>query len=270
MPYDTAMAIDTNGHAWGWGFNGGSNLCLGTHKNFVAPTELPFSEVSLAAGAGHHAEYVSNNTLYSCGDNQFGQLGTGATKDALTPVATQGLPSGQITVVESSYGSSGVLFASGKYYNWGLNNFSQLGNGSTVNSAVPVLVTLPEAVTQVFQGSSSTSDGQTLAMLADGSIWGWGADNYGQLCDDVATVSVDTPQRITAPTGVAWTRVFTGGKASYAIDSNANLWACGNNQQGQLGNGSKDKGPNPVPQKVLSDVTMFSSTQSNQAAVAGN
>jgi alpha-tubulin suppressor-like RCC1 family protein len=270
MPYDTAIAIDTTGHAWGWGYNGGSDLCLGSASLVTAPDQLPFSNVSLAAGAGHHASYDSNNTLYACGDNQFGQLGSGTTKNAKRPVAVKGLPAGRISVVESSYGSSGVLFAAGAYYNWGLNNFSQLGNESTVNSAVPVLVGLPQTVTQVFQGGSSTEDGQTLAVLADGSIWGWGADGYGQLCDGAATNSVATPTPITPPTGVTWTQVFTGGKSSYALDSNTNLWVCGNNQQGQLGNGTKNKGPNPNPMKVLSGVTMFSSTQSNLAAVVGS
>jgi alpha-tubulin suppressor-like RCC1 family protein len=267
MPYDTALAIDTNGNAWGWGFNGGSNLCLGNGSVVTAPTQLPFANVSLAAGAGHHASYVSNNTLFACGDNQFGQLGTGTTQSAHRPAAVLGLPGGRIAAVDSSFGSSGVLFASGAYYNWGLNNFTQLGNNSTVNSASPLLVALPKPVTQAFQGSSSIEDGQTLAVLSDGSIYGWGADNYGQLCDDVATMSVGSPTRIMPPAGVTWTTVYSGGKASYAVDANANLWACGNDQQGQLGNGSKDTGPNPVPVEVLSSVTMFSSTQSNEAAV---
>jgi alpha-tubulin suppressor-like RCC1 family protein len=267
MPYDTALAIDTNGNAWGWGFNGGSNLCLGSASVVTTPTQLPFTHVSLAAGAGHHASYDSNNALFACGDNQFGQLGTGTTQIAHRPVAVQGLPSGRITAVESSFGSSGVMFASGAYYNWGLNNFSQLGNNSTVNSAFPLLVALPKPVTQVFQGSSSVEDGQTLAVLSDGSIYGWGADNFGQLCDDMATTSVSSPTRITPPAGVTWTTVYSGGKASYALDAKANLWACGNDQQGQLGNGTKDKGPNSVPVDVLAGVTMFSSTQSNQAAV---
>ena len=164
-------------------------------------------------------------------------------------------------------GRPGCSSPSGAYYNWGLNNFTQLGNNSTVNSAFPLLVTLPKPATQVFQGSSSTKDGQTLAILSDGSVYGWGADNYGQLCDDAATVSIGSPARITPPAGVTWTQVFSAGKASYAVDSNADLWACGNDQQGQLGNGKKDKGPNPVPQDVLSNVAMFSATQSNQAAV---
>ncbi len=103
MPYDTAIVIDTNGHAWGWGYDGGADLCLGKADVLLSPTELPFSEVSLAAGAGHHASYDSDNTLYACGDNQFGQLGTGTTKDAHRPKAVQGLPGGQIAVLESSY-----------------------------------------------------------------------------------------------------------------------------------------------------------------------
>ena len=270
MPYDTAIVIDTAGHAWGWGYDGGSDLCLGRVHDLLRPTKLPFSDVSLATGAGHHASYDSDNTLYACGDNQFGQLGIGTTRPARSPVAVQGLPSGRIAVLESSYGSSGALLANGSYYDWGLDNFGDLGNGSTINSARPVLVELPHPVTGVFQGGSSTVDGQTLAVLSDGSIWGWGADNYGQLCDGSVTNSVVSPTPITPPVGVTWTQVFSGGKSSFALDAKANLWACGNNRQGQLGDGTENTGPNPVPVKVLSGVTLFSSTQSNQGALGQN
>jgi hypothetical protein len=29
MPYDTGLAVDTRGRVWGWGHNGGGQLCLG-------------------------------------------------------------------------------------------------------------------------------------------------------------------------------------------------------------------------------------------------
>jgi hypothetical protein len=33
MPYDTALAVDTTGRVWGWGNNGGGELCLGTTRS---------------------------------------------------------------------------------------------------------------------------------------------------------------------------------------------------------------------------------------------
>ena len=32
MPFDTGLAVDTNGHVWGWGNNGGGELCLGNTR----------------------------------------------------------------------------------------------------------------------------------------------------------------------------------------------------------------------------------------------
>ena len=41
MPYDTALAIDTRGNVWGWGQNGGGELCLGEHQDLRHSGQAP-------------------------------------------------------------------------------------------------------------------------------------------------------------------------------------------------------------------------------------
>jgi len=41
MPFDTALAVDTSGNAWGWGLNAGGELCLGDTTAYDTPQELP-------------------------------------------------------------------------------------------------------------------------------------------------------------------------------------------------------------------------------------
>ena len=91
MPYNTAMAIDTAGNAWGWGHNAGGQLCLGSPGRQLTPVELPFTDVTLAAGAGDHALYDANGTVYACGANGNGDLGDGTTVRSATPVKVHGL-----------------------------------------------------------------------------------------------------------------------------------------------------------------------------------
>ena len=143
MPFDAGLAIDSNGHAWGWGLNGADDLCLsGLVK--AHPQQLPLSDVTLATGARTHALFDSKGNLFACGSGDAGELGNGSTASANTPTPVVGLPSGvKITALTSSWEGSGALLANGDYYNWGYNAAGQLGNGSTANSAVPVKVDLP-------------------------------------------------------------------------------------------------------------------------------
>jgi hypothetical protein len=41
MPYDTALAVDTTGHVWGWGLNSFGQLCLGTGPPTLSPSSCP-------------------------------------------------------------------------------------------------------------------------------------------------------------------------------------------------------------------------------------
>ena len=91
MPYDTALAVDTQGHVWGWGPNGGAELCLGNTTTYTTPVRLPSSHVTTLAGASNHALYDSSGTVYACGQNIDGDLGTGSMNGTTTPMEVRGL-----------------------------------------------------------------------------------------------------------------------------------------------------------------------------------
>ena len=156
--------------------------------------------------------------------------------------------------------------STGQYYNWGYNRSGQLGNGTATDSPLPVHVTLPAPVVGVFQGGSGPKNGQTVAMLADDSLWTWGDGSYGQLGNGSARSS-PTPARIALPGGAKPASVASGGFASYAIDTTGKLWAWGRNDDGQLGTGST--GPNqltPIPVGI--SLTQVSSTAQNVAGLS--
>ena len=203
MPFDGALAIDSAGDAWGWGLNAFGDLCLSglTH---LRPSELPLRHVTLATGARTHALLSSSGKVFACGSGQDGVLGTGSRANSATPVSVVGLPgTGRVIALASSWEGSGALLSNGQYYDWGYNAAGQLGNGTTADSDVPVHVALPAPARQVFQGGSGARNGQTVVILADGSVWAWGDNDRGQLGDGTRVAS-DVPVRVDVPTGVAF------------------------------------------------------------------
>lgn len=248
MPFDTGLAIDTNGDVWGWGADTGHALCLAGTGPVLFPRKLPLSDVTLASGARSHALFLAHGRVVSCGDNAAGDLGDGTTEPSATPTSVVGLPRGQVVDLVASWQGSGALMADGAYFDWGFNREGQLGDGSTKNSSVPVQVRLPAAVERVFQGGSNDSNGQTLALLDDGSIWAWGDGKQGQLGDG-SYLSSALPVEVQAPSGVTFTNVATGGYTSYAVSRSGILWSWGSNQFGQLGDGGKELAtatPHPI------------------------
>jgi len=81
---------------------------------------------------------------------------------------------------QSSYG----IDINGKLWTWGDNTYGQLGDGTTVDKSIPVSVSGRHSFIQVTAGGR-ISEGHACGLKADGSVWCWGRNNYGQLgvCD---------------------------------------------------------------------------------------
>ncbi len=238
MPYNSAFAVDTSGHVWAWGANDGGEFCLGNTDEHTTPVELPFADVSTLAGAGDHATYDADGTLYSCGNGQYGDLGDGGTHSSVTPVKVAGLGGQLVTSLVASWSNGGAVLSDGSYFDWGYDGAGQLGDGTIgTSSDVPVRVTLPDPVTQAALGGSVASNGQTLVLLSDGALYAWGSDADFQLGDG-KTASEDRPEEILPPAGVTYRTLATSGNTSYAISTAGNVYAWGNNTNGQIGDGS--------------------------------
>lgn len=261
MPYDSALAVDTTGHAWAWGDNSGGEFCLGNQKDYFTPVELPFSDVTLLAGADAHALYEASGTAYSCGDNVNGDLGDGKMAASFTPVKIVGLGKSRVTALVSAFDNSGALLANGDYYDWGYNADGQLGDGQAGKpSDIPVRVQLPGPVTQVAQGGSIWHNGQTLALVQGGTLYGWGADWSYQLAQGKRGRQ-PVPVPIILPQGVRFTMLATGSGTCYGVTPSGNVYAWGANYAAQVGDNSLTL--KQEPEEVAVGAVQISSTANN-------
>ena len=119
-----------------------------------------------------------------------------------------------------------ALKVDGSLWGWGYNVFGQLGDGTTLQRAVP---------TQVGAGYAAIAAGSihTVALKSDASLWAWGNNDFGQLGDGT------TSQRLAlTQIGTGYTAVAAGQNHSVALKNDSSLWAWGRNDKGQLGDGT--------------------------------
>ncbi len=234
MPFDSGLAVDSTGHVWAWGHDGNSSMCLSS-ENLLTPTMVPdLSDVTVLTGQGNHSLFDDDGTVVGCGGNGFGELGDGTQTPSATPVAVEGLPDEAVTSLESSWHGSGALMADGDYYDWGFNAHGEMGIGTTKQAIKTAeKVVLPATAVQVFQGGSINVNGQSVALLSDGTVWAWGNGHAGQLGDGGNTYS-DTPVQVSVPGGVSFVQVSSGGATSYAVDSTGKIWSWVIDKDGSL------------------------------------
>jgi alpha-tubulin suppressor-like RCC1 family protein len=203
-----------------------------------------------AAGASSPAAVT---TLFAWGDNSTGELGNGSTANADAPV-TVSLPAGVVPDAVAGGGGGGdnldpeyagyAIGSDSKLYAWGDNSGGELGDGSTTptSSDTPVVVALPSGVTPV---AISAAQGAAYAIGSDGDLYAWGDGGFGKLGNGSMT-NTDTPVVVSLPAGVTAKAVAAGYESAYAIGSDGNLYAWGDNFYGELGNGSTTNSDTPV------------------------
>jgi hypothetical protein len=132
----------------------------------------------IAAGRFHSLGVATDGKVWGWGSNGFGQLGDGTTEDRLEPVWSSGLGVGAKSV-GAGWEHSVALGVDGKAYGWGGNGSGQLGDGTATErvSAVGVVGLLGNL-------KAVEAGGQyTLGLGEDGVVYGWGANESGQLGD---------------------------------------------------------------------------------------
>ncbi|ODA89568.1 hypothetical protein ATY41_04645 [Leifsonia xyli subsp. xyli] len=218
----------------------------------IGPVGVTFTAVS----AGSLSAYAlgDDGNVYAWGDNEYGQLGTGDTVNAHTPVKVM-LPAGvKFTALSAGSLSAYALGDDGHAYAWGDNEYGQLGTGDTVNAHTPVKVMLPAGVKFTALSSGGPS---AYAVGNDGKTYAWGFNGYGQLGTDT-TADAHVPVAVAVPAGVSFTAVSAGVSSAYALGDDRKTYAWGDNEYGQLGRGDTANAHAPVAVTVSAGETFVS------------
>lgn len=249
-----AAAITKNGELYTWGYNrsGEAGLVwtfvLNPTTGQVASVWHPndpvkntlFKEpmVQVSCGAAHSAAIGKSGIIYLWGNNSYGQLGLDPEAAYVPfPVMLNSPSKSSVdTRIRAASVSCGdfhtvILDVKGRVWTVGGNASGQLGDGTTKDSHVPVLVQgLPSGIRAVAAGSTFT-----LAVDSLGSVWAWGNNVLGTLGDGTRICRY-VPTKIGTIDGVQG--IEGGGAHALAVRTDGSLWSWGENAYGQLGDGS--------------------------------
>jgi alpha-tubulin suppressor-like RCC1 family protein len=204
---------------------------------------------------------IRPDTSAACwGENSTGQLGDGTTTRRSSPATVRGLAG--VTELALSQEASCALRDDGSVWCWGYNGLGQLGDGTFTGRLDPTPVTSLSGVVDLSAGRF-----HTCALLDDGTVWCWG-DNYGGQLGDGTFEMRNLPVRVQGIATIA-TAVVVGNQAGHSCavlaDTTAACW--GDNDFGQVGDGTTTDQPTAVPVLGVSGVVRLAPGELHTCAI---
>jgi alpha-tubulin suppressor-like RCC1 family protein len=179
------LALKNDGTVWAWGDNVSGQIGNGT-TGVDATTPVQVSGLSnvikIDAGRFFSLAIKNDGTVWTWGENLYGQLGNGSNLDSNIPVQVAGLSNVTPPIIAVGDFHCMVVKSDGTIWSWGRNTYGNLGDNTTTNSNVPVLVTAISNANQLAAGTNFT-----LLSKSDGTFWACGRNASGQLGDGTNT-----------------------------------------------------------------------------------
>ncbi len=273
-----SLALKNDGSVWAWGSNRDGQLgttssttCTDFDQVQISCSLIPIQipsftgVIAIAAGWDHSLAVKSDGSVWAWGANSFGGLGDGTHTSRSSPVQVLG-PGGSGTLSRVQAVSAGqyhslALKTDGTVWAWGGDVSGQLGNNSTTSTTAPVQV--------VGVGGSGTLGGiiaiaagqyHSLALQTQGTIVAWGKNDNGQLGATSSSSCGSGYACSLVPLSISNffrnSAIAAGGGHSMALKGDGGtVFGWGENDDGELGDGTTTNRSTPVQTSSLANMT---------------
>ena len=263
--YEHTLVLTTNKNVVSFGENENGQLGIGSFNDQMSPTQIIDSSSnninniqSISSGFSYSLILSENGTIYSSGDNTYGQLGNGNMGNGIksnyfdvinTSVDSSGYKGNNAVAIANGYYHTLVLLDSGKVMACGRNNYGQLGIGNTTDVSEltycqtdtmydPTSEFEDNYVDSIYAGGNSSA-----LLLNNGKVLVFGDNQYGQLGIEIGGYK-SSPYDISQESilfdynGRNCNYFSFSEKSSSMIINTGKVLNFGNNSNGQLGLGN--------------------------------
>ena len=212
-----SACFKTDGTLWMWGANGygqlGQNQGPSQLASVNSPVQVPGTWCTdgvdnLCGSLGYYTlARKSDGTLWAWGDNEYGALGQGKTRQGTghkrsSPTQIPGTTWAKVFCANSAEVAGGIK-TDGTLWMWGLGGAGQLAQNNRTNYSSPVQI----PGTNWFN-VALTHAGNSVATKTDGTMWVWGYSPSGNLgLNQPSNVRYSSPAQIPG----VWGNAMLGG-----------------------------------------------------------
>lgn len=254
-----SLFIKSDGSLWAMGWDGLGQLGDHGPDNFYNYTNRPKliitnNVTAIAAGLDFSLFLKSDGSLWGMGSGYYENLGPMAISATSTPFQ---IVASNVTAIAAGYRHSLFVKSDGSLWAMGTDDYGELGDGTNTFNYYYKTNTSPEEIVSNNVTAVAAGAKFSLFLKSNGSLWGMGEDNIGQLGDNqnIITSSPKTNRPEQIVTGGV-TAIAVGYDYSLFLKSDGSVWGMGDNYAGPLGNGAVETTPNvPVPSLLTNGVT---------------
>lgn len=243
----------------------GELYLLDIYGDGIAPVKLPgegsHSVAETAVTDYSYFALCADGKLFSWGENDFGECGTGDAGSVKNPTLVSFGSGVTIRHVAAGWDHVLALDSDGDVYSWGYNVHGELGQGDLftygkgsvsghTKSGKPMKIDRSEfagnAVTSVFAGGN-----HSICVDSAGNVYGWGINTYGEF-------GLENTDKLPAPAKIPFYSAFgkdanghdvlmtmsAGMMAVFAQDHSSNVYGYGSGLDGQV---FRDPSLGPAP-----------------------
>ncbi|HEX3018909.1 MAG TPA: immunoglobulin domain-containing protein [Chitinispirillaceae bacterium] len=226
--YDHSLMLKTDGSLWACGANGYGQLGDGTVTSRLSPVKIMDNVKNISAGSSFSLILRTDGSLWACGANGVGNLGVGDNTSRSSPVKVMD------DVQDVSAGNASSLILKTDGFAWICGIVGQPSSDKYNIQNYPLKIEVENVI-----GISCSE--HCLILKSNGTVWSFGKNGYGQLGNGVTDGKWVFFHDYGMPYQIETENVkniSAGGNHSLALKSDGTAWAWGNNNYGQLGNGT--------------------------------